>query len=288
MQDGAVAITGALGMIGQETSRLLAPTRALRLLDIAPPSVAPGKSADHRQADVMAIDTLREAFKGCSAVVHLAALQIHPRQDEIYALNTVGTWNVLQAAREAGIRKVVLLSSESAVGLMNLSDAPPICPLYLPIDEQHPLLPVDGYGVSKLVVEELARAFVRRGDMQIVALRPTSVYVPGMEDLMRTRREEGHDPWFWLYVEGRDVAEAIRLALDYDGPAYDCFFIGARDMYAPEPTLTLVEQKFGRLPEIRNPLLYRSNPHASIYDISRAERILGLTPKSDWRRFIGG
>lgn len=286
MRDGAVAITGAYGMIGRETSRLLAPSRALRLLDIVPSPDA-RNSGDHRQADVMAIDTLRAAFKGCSAVVHLAALQIHPHQDEIFALNTAGTWNVLQAAREAGIRKIVLLSSESAVGLMNLSDAPAICPHYLPLDEQHPLLPVDGYGTSKLVVEEIARAFVRRGDMQIVALRPTSVYVPGMEELMRSRREAGHDPWFWLYVLGSDVAEAIRLALDYDGPAYDCFFIGARDMYAPEPTLTLVERKFGRLPEIRNRLLYERNPHASIYDISRAERVLGFSPKSDWRRFIG-
>jgi nucleoside-diphosphate-sugar epimerase len=170
---------------------------------------------------------------------------------------------------------------------MNLSDAASACPLYLPIDELHPLLPVDGYGVSKLVVEELARAFVRRGDMQIVALRPTSVYVPGMEGEMRSRREAGHDPWFWLYVEGADVAQAIRLALDYEGPAYDCFFIGARDMYSPVPTLELVAQKFGRLPEIRNRLLYARNPHASIYDIARAERVLGFEPQSDWRRFSG-
>jgi nucleoside-diphosphate-sugar epimerase len=286
MQDGVVAITGAGGMIGRETVMALAPGRGLRLLDVAPIEAASGSGVEYRRADVMAIDTLREAFSGCTAVVHLAALQIHPREDEVYALNTLGTWNVLQAAREAGIRKVVLLSSESAVGVMNLSDAPSACPLYLPIDELHPLLPVDGYGVSKLVVEELARAFVRRGDMKIVALRPTSVYVPGMEAEMRAKRD-AHDPWFWLYVEGRDVAQAIRLALDYDGPAYDCFFIGARDMYSPVPTLELVARKFGRLPEIRNRLLYARDPHASIYDIARAERVLGFEPQSDWRRFSG-
>ncbi|MEX2199953.1 MAG: NAD(P)-dependent oxidoreductase [Dongiaceae bacterium] len=287
MQDGVVAITGAGGMIGRETVRALAPGRGLRLLDIAPIEAAPEAGIEYRRADVMAIDTLREAFKGCTAVVHLAALQIHPKEDEVFALNTAGTWNVLQAAREAGIRKVVLLSSESAVGVMNLSDAPSACPLYLPIDELHPLLPVDGYGVSKLVVEELARAFVRRGDMQIVALRPTSVYVPGMEGEMRARREAGYDPWFWLYVEGADVAQAIRLALDYQGPAYDRFFIGARDMYSPIPTLELIAQKFGRLPEIRNRLLYARDPHASIYDIGHAERVLGFEPQSDWRRFSG-
>ena len=287
MQEGVVAITGAGGMIGRETVIALAPGRRLLLLDIAPIESAPEAGVEYRRADVMAIDTLRDAFRGCTAVVHLAALQIHPREDEVYALNTLGTWNMLQAAREAGIRKVVLLSSESALGVMNLSDAPSACPLYLPIDELHPLLPVDGYGVSKLVVEELARAFVRRGDMQIVALRPTSVYVPGMEETMRTRREAGHDPWFWLYVEGRDVAQAIRLALDYEGPAYDCFLIGARDMYSPIPTLELVARKFGRLPEIRNRRLYAHDPHASIYDIARAERILGFEPHSDWRRFSG-
>jgi hypothetical protein len=58
-------------------------------------------------------------------------------------------------------------------------------------------------------------------------------------------------------------------------------------MYSPTPTLELVAQKFGRLPEIRNRLLYARNPHASIYDIARAERVLGFEPQSDWRRFSG-
>ncbi len=121
--------------------------------------------------------------------------------------------------------------------------------------------------------------------MQVVVLRPTSVFGLGMEPQMATARA-GDDPYLWLYVEAFDVARAVRLALDYRGPAYDCFFVSARDTFAPDDTLSFVEHAFGQLPEIRDAELYRRNPNATIYDLSRAEDLLGFKPASNWRRYL--
>jgi len=277
-----VAVTGANGLLGRATVDVLS-----SLTDVVSLDIASGRSNQtFRYVDVASLDALHEAFKGVDAVVHLAALQIEPRQERIFTLNTVGTWNVMQAAKEQGVGKVVLVSSECAVGIVTLSGGLAAFPDYLPIDESHPLRPSDAYGVSKEATEAIGRAFARQGDMQVVVLRPTTVYAPGMEEDMRQARNED-DPYFWLYVEVSDVAQAVRLALDYEGPAYDCFFVSARDTFAQEETLAFMERRFGRLPEIRNPNLYAREPFATIYDVTRADKVLGLASASDWRQFSG-
>jgi nucleoside-diphosphate-sugar epimerase len=274
-----VAITGASGLLGREIVGELASLYELRGLDIAV-----GRSNQSiRYADILNLDALRAAFNGCTAVIHGAGLQIGPAPEKIFATNAVGTWNVLQAASDTGVRKVVLVSSECAVGVVSLAHKPSV-PRYLPIDLDHPLLPADAYGVSKQTSEAIARAFSGRS-MQVVTLRPVSIYVPGMESLMR-QAQGGDDPYMCLYVEGRDVARAVRRALEYDGPNYDCFFISAPDTFSEEETLALVQRRYGELPEIRRPDVYSRNPHATIYDISRTQDLLGFEPVSNWRQFL--
>ncbi|HKQ95670.1 MAG TPA: NAD(P)-dependent oxidoreductase [Aestuariivirgaceae bacterium] len=274
-----VAITGASGLLGREIVGELASLYELRGLDIAV-----GRSNQSiRYADILNLDALRAAFDGCTAVIHGAGLQIGPAPEKIFATNAVGTWNVLQAASETGVRKVVLVSSECAVGVVSLANTPSV-PRYLPIDLDHPLLPADAYGVSKQTSEAIARAFSGRS-MQVVTLRPVSIYVAGMESLLRQSQGED-DPYMWLYVEGRDVARAVRLALEYDGPNYDCFFISAPDTFSAEETLALVRRRYGKLPEIRRPDVYSRNPHATIYDISRTRDLLGFEPVTNWRQFL--
>ena len=159
-------------------------------------------------------------------------------------------------------------------------------PEYLPISEDHVLKPSDAYGVSKEASEAIARAFARSEDMRIVILRPTTVYGPGMEDDMRKARKRD-DPYFWLYVEVKDVSEAIRLALEHDGVQIDCFFVSAPDTFSPEETLSFMRRRFGRLPEIRDPALYQRSPFATVFDTSRAETVLGFNPTSNWQHRPG-
>ncbi len=276
-----IAVTGASGLLGRETASHLSQQGEVIGLDITPGAV--GKS--YRYTDVLSLDALKSAFKDVHVVVHLAALQLGAPEEKIFHVNTVGTWNVLQAAHETGVSKVVLLSSECATGTVTLSGAAPSIPDYLPIDEEHPLRPNDAYGVSKLALEAMGRAFAEKNGMQIIVLRPTTVYAPGMEaDMHRARKID--DPYMWLYVEIQDVVQAIEKAITYKGPAYDCFFVSAENTFAPEETLMLLKRRFGQVPVVHEPAIYEKDPFATIYDIRRLKDVLGVTLESDWKRYL--
>ncbi|MFT5113786.1 MAG: UDP-glucose 4-epimerase [Parasphingorhabdus sp.] len=277
-----IAITGASGLLGRETVKCLE-----KLAEVTPIDINNSNdNHNYHHADVLSLDSLETAFKNADAVVHLAALQLDAPEDKIFSLNTIGTWNVLQVAQQVGIKKVILVSSECATGLVALSRPSVALPDYLPVDEQHPLKPNDAYGCSKETMEAIGKTFSRWSDMKIVVLRPTTVYGVGMEEDMRQSREID-DPYFWLYVEICDVVEAIRLGLDYEGPDYDCFFVSAEDTFSPKETLPFIKDKYGFIPEIRNKHLYANRPYATIYDNTRAKKVLGLEIKSNWRRYLG-
>lgn len=282
MQFGSIAVTGGNGGLGQAIINNLSAHARVTSLDITPGQ--PGVRS--RYADVLSKPVLKEALEGHDAIVHVAALLLPTDPEEsMFNTNVVGTWNVLKTAEELGIQKVVLISSECASGIINIQRMEQSCPDYLPIDKTHPERPLETYGLSKLLSDVAAESFARRGKIKIVSLRPTLILMPGMEAFVRKVRESD-DPDLWSYVEVCDVVEAVHLALEYEGPAYDCFYLSARDTYAKEETLKFMERKFGRLPEVRDPDLYRLNPYAAIWDLTRCEKVLGLKPKSDWRQFI--
>jgi NAD(P)-dependent dehydrogenase (short-subunit alcohol dehydrogenase family) len=101
--------------------------------------------------DVLDLDAVRAATAGVDVVVHLAGLaddRAGPPQD-VMAVNVVGTYHVLLAAEEAGVRRVVYASSGKALGLL---ERPPD---YLPVDDAHRGLPTRPYGLSKWLAEQL-------------------------------------------------------------------------------------------------------------------------------------
>lgn len=279
-----IAVTGGNGMLGHAIVTDLMADREVTSLDITPGR--PGVRS--RYVDIMSLDNLRNALEGQDAIVHVAAL-LQPTEPEhrLFRVNTLGTWNVFEAAHDLGIRKIVIMSSECSSGIINVYRQPPPAPEYLPIDEAHALRPPETYGLSKQLNELTAQSFARRGGMQVVALRPTLVLNPDMGDYVERARGID-DPDLWSYVEVQDVVQAARLALDYDGPPFDAFYLSARDTFAPEETLAFMERRFGRRFEIRDERLFRDNPHAAIWDLRRAERLLGFRPQSDWRRLIAG
>ena len=279
-----IAVTGGNGMLGHAIVSDLMEDREVTSLDITPGR--PGVRS--RYVDIMSLDNLRNALEGQDAIVHVAAL-LQPTEPEhrLFRVNTLGTWNVFEAARDLGISKIVIMSSECSSGIINVYRQPPPAPEYLPIDEAHTLRPPETYGLSKQLNELTAQSFARRGGMQVVALRPTLVLSPEMGDYVERARSID-DPDLWSYVEVQDVVQAARLALDYDGPAFDAFYLSARDTFAPEETLAFMERRFGRRFEIRDERLFRDNPHAAIWDLRRAENLLGFRPQSDWRRLVAG
>ena len=123
------------------------------------------------QGDVRDPNGVREAMKGCEAVFHLAALIAIPfsyhSPDTYVDTNIKGTLNVLQAAREYGIRVLVTSTSE-VYGTAQ----------YVPIDEKHPFQGQSPYSATKIGADRLAESFYRSFDLPVTIVRPFNTYGP--------------------------------------------------------------------------------------------------------------
>ena len=127
--------------------------------------------ANGRIVDITDVGQVLGVAAGCDAVIHCAAIpspERHP-PEVIFETNVIGTFAVLQAAAIAGISRVVISSSLSALG--GAWATPPHPPRYVPVDEDHPLEVEDPYGLSKVINERTAEMFHRRYGMTIAALR---------------------------------------------------------------------------------------------------------------------
>ena len=112
------------------------------------------------------------------AVVHFAAIPklLMTSDNECYRVNTVGTYNVIDAAIKMGVKKVIFASSETTYGICFAEGE--LKPNYLPIDEEHPTVPADSYAMSKVVNEATAKSFQRRSGIDIYGLRINNVIEP--------------------------------------------------------------------------------------------------------------
>jgi UDP-glucose 4-epimerase len=274
--------TGGSGRLGRHVVALLRDSCRVTVLDAAPPD----GSAPFVQADVTDIAALRKAFAGQDAVIHLAAIP-NPRTappDITFRTNVQGTFAVLQAAEEAGVRRVVVASSDSVVGFHY--NPPDWQPQYLPIDENHPLCPTEFYSLSKQVTETICRSYAARNRLEVVVIRPTHIVFPPEYPELGTRGSDLANYHLWTYVAPEDVARGFQLALALPEVRYDCFFISAADGLNTRPTLELVRERYGFLPEIRRPEIYQRLPTASMLDGSRAREVLGFAPSRDWRQML--
>ena len=278
-----VLVTGASGRVGRHVVDALAGDYEVTVLDLAPPV----HDVPFIEGNVLDLDTVRASMSGQDAVIHLAAIDFGvPAEAEAYfGTNVMGTWNTVQAAREAGIRKVVLASSISATGIGEMR--PDFPPEYLPVDEKHTMKPAHAYGVSKLVVEDIARSFALHGDVSITCLRPVAVIVDS--NLRRTvdRAADPHHPWLAAYVTGEDTGRAFAAALDYDA-AFDAMFIAAEDSASEVPTLERLAGVFGAVAPVRDPEWFERDPRASAIDASRAKECLGWRPTTTWAEVAAG
>src|SRR5258708_5261221 len=119
----AILITGAAGQIGAMLRpRLAALGRILRLADIAPLQPGPGEEAV--AATVTDLAAMTAACDGADAVIHLGGIPLESNWERILDVNINGTYTVLEAARRAGVRRVIIASSNHAVGFATLDTAP--------------------------------------------------------------------------------------------------------------------------------------------------------------------
>lgn len=274
-----VVVTGGSGRLGRYVVRALRGNAQLTVVDLNEPEPL----AAHRRVSITDYAGLKEAFRGQEAIIHLAAIP-NPRvapADVTFNTNVQGSWTVLQAAEDAGVRRVVVASSDAALGLHY--NPPGWVPQYLPIDEDHPLRPIDFYSLSKEVTEAICRSYANRGRMEVIAIRPTHIVFPPEYPELTARGADVHNYHLWTYVAPEDVAEGFRLALDCAKPQFPTFFLAAADGLNARPTLELLRERYGRLPPIRKPVYFERLATASLLDTTRARDALGFEPKIDWR-----
>jgi nucleoside-diphosphate-sugar epimerase len=148
-----------------------------------------------------------EAARECDAVVHSGALAHDSAGTaaDIMATNLLGTWHVLLAAEKEATARVVYLSSVQVFGFAEGEGEP----LYLPVDDAHPLRASRPYGLSKRLAEEMCAAWTRRTSIPTIVLRP--VMILNDESLEASSPDE-----LGAFVHVDDVASAIELALTAD------------------------------------------------------------------------
>lgn len=272
-------MTGGSGALGQAVTQALAQAGfSVLSLDRRP------HPTGHRPSwtvDLLNSGDLYEACKGAWGLVHLAA-HIAPglaSDANTFGDNTRMTYNALHAALDMGVRRCVLASSTAVYGyLYGLHGS---APRYLPADELHPQKPVDPYGLSKVVCERIAESFAQNfPDASICSLRfPGINYDPAFERVMRLRSDPGfRAPGFWAYVDARDAARAVLLAIQKEAIGHHAYNIACKSSNMVEPTRDLIGRYFPSMTDIRN----RSTTNWSGIDSTAAETELGFVAEHRW------
>ncbi len=273
-----VAVTGGSGRVGRFVVDELASAFDVTNVDLAQSDAA----VEYIEGDVTDLDSMRRALKGADAVVHLAAIDYDWKAapEQYIRVNTMGTWNVLQAAAENDLQKVALCSSVSACGLSEMR--PDWTPQSLQVDERHELKPVQAYSVSKQIMETMGRSFATGTNMDVLCLRPLAVVLPETISEYCEFIDNPDTHWLYYYVHARDVATGFRRALESRDLKFGTFFLSADDTSHPEPTLDWYRDRIGDLPEILNPRTFQTNPRASIFSNQQARQMLGWEPTTDF------
>jgi uronate dehydrogenase len=164
-----ILVTGAAGRIGTMLrSRLARPDRTLRLLDVVPVDPVPGRAEEAVTATVTDMAAMTDACRGADAVIHLGGIPGEAPWDRILDVNINGTYVVFEAARRAGVPRVVFASSNHAVGFVPRAD--------FPVPDYAFPAPDTYYGVSKAAGEATAALYSRRYGMDAIAVRILSCF----------------------------------------------------------------------------------------------------------------
>jgi UDP-glucose 4-epimerase len=296
--DARILVTGGCGLIGSHTIDQLLDKGAGEIViydNLVRGSTHNVTEAlkDKRvrlvQADIRDVEAMRKATAGMDAVIHMATLRItacaaEPR--EAFEVMCTGSYNVVEAARDAGVKKVVTASTASIYGLADT---------FPTTEEHHPYNNRTWYGASKIMLEGLLRSFYDMYKLDYVAFRYFNVYGPRMdmhgkytEVLMRwmERIANGEPPLIFGtgsdtmdFVNVIDIARANVLGLESD-VTDEVFNI------ASHSETSLNDLAFALLKVMKSDLKPEYGPPRGVNpvsrrlaDISKAERMLGWKPQ---------
>tara|TARA_E500000331_G_scaffold336310_1_gene363294 strand:+ start:69 stop:971 length:903 start_codon:yes stop_codon:yes gene_type:complete len=222
-------------------------------------------------------------IEGFEAVVHLAAI---PRillkpDNETFRINTVGTYNVIEAATKLGIKKIIFASSETTYGFCFAQGNP--IPKWLPIEEDYETTPTDSYGLSKVLNEQTGKAFQKRTGTDIYALRIGNIIEPDeyhrFEEFCKNPSVRSRN--LFNYIDARDLAQAIELCIKKDGLGYEVFNV-THNINSVSLTTEDIINKFFPNVKIRREM----EEYESILSSKKIRDVLGFNPVHDWRNYF--
>jgi nucleoside-diphosphate-sugar epimerase len=294
------AITGGAGFLGLHLARrLTADGHGVRTLDVAPlDDAALEQSVDEQRGDIREADRVGSFVRGVDIVVHAAAaLPIQASRQGIRSVNVAGTENVLRAARDANVKRVVFISSTAVYGV----------PKKHPIEEDDPLVGVGSYGESKIDAEALCRVAA----VETTIIRPKTFIGPErlgvfeiLFDWIREGRRiyilgQGHNRYQLLAVE--DLVDAVVRAATDSRAAGETFNIGATQFGTVREDLGALIAHAGSASRLQpvpvkpaelmlralelmhvSPLAewhYKTAHRDSFVDVSKAQRLLDWEPR---------
>ncbi|BDA83323.1 UDP-glucose 4-epimerase [Aureimonas sp. SA4125] len=217
------------------------------------------------------------------AVVHFAAVPrvlIRP-DNETFRINTVSTYNVIEAAVKLGIRKIIIASSETTYGVCFAEGDKDYHSF--PLEEDYDIDPMDSYGLSKVVNEKTARAFAMRSGADIYALRIGNVIEPHeydmfpafLDDPMSRKRNA------WSYIDARDLGQIVDLCLGKDGLGFQVFNAVNDTITADLPTAEFLAKY---CPDIA--LTRELGPREAPLSNRKIREVLGFEDVHDWRKYV--
>lgn len=276
-----IGVTGAEGRVGRHVvQELLNHNYEVVAITLDTWADSP---VENRVADITQYDQLKNAFAGCDAIIHLAGIPnpMLGEETEVFQTNTTGVFNAALAAGNLNIPKLVLASSDCALGITFSHQL--TSPAYLPLDEEHPTAPDNCYGMSKLVGEQIAEGMAKRFGMSILSLRISAVQDSEIykadwfiHDLHNPER--GVTDNLWSYIDVRDCARAFRLAVEADIPGHEIITIASHETRAIVPSEELIARYFPNTP-LRKPI----QGFQSFQDCSKAKKLLKFEAKYSWR-----
>lgn len=284
-----LVVTGGSGKLGRVVVRhLMDSGYKVTSLDLVTPSGIsnPPKPTDvtFTRVDITdfgqamaALSSIDERVKKVTGVVHLGAIPASglATNHVTFQTNMISTYNIFEAARQLGIRNVVWASSETVFGIPYKKG-----PQYVPVDEEIER-PESAYSLSKLLSEKMAEQFCRWDrKTKIIGLRFSNVMEPGDYAIFPGFDKDADARAFnlWTYIDARDAAEAVRLALEAKLKGAHVFAIANADSVMSRSNDELLDEAFPKTKRNR-PLM----ANESLISIEKAQRVLGYKPKFAWR-----
>ena len=302
-----VLITGGCGRLGRQCYYELHNEYNITLLDRVAPDKQPfpwkpEKDCKFVMGELTSLEDCMRAIllSKADCILHLAAIThatevgrfVYQREPEdlCWDVNMNGTYYLLEAARRLGVKKVIFASSYYATGINHNASGMPWEIPSLPVDENQPCQPQDSYSLSKCLNEKMLECYGNAYGYRTVSFRLLGIsnpYVPkpvNVDVPVTDKNKDGFHDDTYQYVDSRDIAYAMHLALDKDcGRQHEVFNLVTAKRY-PESTAEFAAKHWPTIAEAcKNIPEYQGGKEdVGLFSITKIRRELGYEPKCRW------